>query len=557
MYNGNINREMKISKTRILQYFQYAFAAIILIYVVYFAGVDQFLKIIINVNPIYLLIAAGAYLLNNILMAVRLKHILSDIDRKIRFKFVFFAHMTGMLASDFTPARSGYIFSVYALRKYGLSVMSSLAAITSTYLFDLMFKICVAGVGIICVYTSLFEIANLQTITFLLVFVSLVWASYLILVYPPPFCVKLCHKFKITEKIIYLGVESKKVQKHLGLIITVSVMGWICKGIEWYCIALALGIVQLSFINALILNPVVSLFSFVPLTPAGLGIQEAGIVGIFALFGIAGSYAVSFSLTTRFVDVFVDLFGIRYLLTKPVQKDTLSEFYNTIEGDIDERAYNSDLLVQKYWQRRHTQYIKSSISINSEDIVLDIGCGSGVQLREIGAMKCKLAVGIDLNRNALKFAKNKSIANTDFIIADAEHLPIKTNSITKVVCSQVIEHLPNPSLLIAENNRILKTDGEIVITTPNEASFWGVYEILWDIFGRGRNYGETHLLFYSPKDMKRFFSNFSRVNVTTIFFAAPLSALLKSEKILDIFAKIDVFFEKHNLGMILIMNAKK
>ena len=548
---------MKINKTSILNYLQFALAVIILLYIVYLAGVDQFFNIIFGVNPIYLLIAAVAYLLNNILMAVRLKHVLSDIDKKRRFKFVFFAHMAGMLASDFTPARSGYICSAYALRKYGISVMSGLAAITSTYLFDLMFKICVAGVGIICVYSSLFELANLQTGLFLLIFIALIWAAYLILVYPPSFIVKFCHNFNITEKILNLGVESKKVQKHFPLIITVSVMGWICKGIEWYCIALALGILQLSFINALILNPVVSLFSFVPLTPAGLGIQEAGIVGIFALFGIAGSYAVSFSLTTRFVDIFVDLIGLRYLLTKPLQKESLSEFYNEIDGDIDERAYNSDLLVQRYWQRRQTRCIKSCLPINSEDILIDIGCGSGVQLREIGAMKCKLAVGIDLNRNALEFAKNKSIANTDYIIADAEHLPIKTNSVTKVVCSQVIEHLPNPTLLIAENNRILKKDGEIVITTPNEASFWGIYELFWDIFGRGRNYGETHLLFYSPKDMVKFFSNFSRVNVSTIYFVSPLSALLKSEKILNIFVKLDTFFEKHNFGMILIMYAKK
>ena len=111
------------------------------------------------------------------------------------------------------------------------------------------------------------------------------------------------------------------------------------KGFEWFFIALALNIVQISFMDALILNPFLTLFSFVPLTPAGWGIQEAGIVGLFALMGISGVYAVSFSLMTRFVEVFVDLLGIKSFFTKDLRKESLEEFYNTIDGDIDEKSY--------------------------------------------------------------------------------------------------------------------------------------------------------------------------------------------------------------------------
>lgn len=542
---------------KIIKILQCLLAISIILLILYFSGVQDILQIISQVNLIFIIAAIAAYLLNNILMSFRIKRILGDIDKKIRLKFVFFSHMAGMLASDFTPARSGYLFVAYALKKHGISAKSGLATITSTYIYDLFFKVIVASLGILYVYSNLFAGSTLQTLAIAAALMIGILLLYIAIMYPSAGIISFSKNFKILQKLIDLGRESKKVQKHYRYILLITISGWILKGLEWFFIALALNIYQISFTDALILNPFLTLFSLIPLTPAGWGIQEAGIVGLFALMGITGVYAISFSLMTRFIEVFVDLLGVRSFFLKDLEKESLNEFYNTIDGDIDEKAYNSDLLVQKYWQQRRTDEIKSCFKIDENDIIIDIGCGSGVQIREIGASGSKKVLGIDLNKNALKFARGKNIPNADYIIADAECLPLKPEIADKVICAEIIEHLISPEDMISEIKRILGPGGGIVITTPNEFSFWGLYEMMWDLFGRGRNYGETHLMFYSPKELRALFGDFSCAMTKTIFFVSPFFALFNIEFLLSLSKKFDGIFEKAGIGLSLILYAKK
>ena len=55
---------------------------------------------------------------------------------------------------------------------------------------------------------------------------------------------------------------------------------WILKGFEWYFLGLALGITQIPWIAYFLIHPLVTALAFVPITPAGAGVQEFGIIGI-------------------------------------------------------------------------------------------------------------------------------------------------------------------------------------------------------------------------------------------------------------------------------------
>ena len=78
--------------------------------------------------------------------------------------------------------------------------------------------------------------------------------------------------------------------------------------------------VFLKPLDALLLNPLLTLFSLIPLTPAGWGIQEAGIVIVFTAMGISATIATSFALITRFVEVAIDCIGLKELFVKPLSK---------------------------------------------------------------------------------------------------------------------------------------------------------------------------------------------------------------------------------------------
>lgn len=238
-------------------------------------------------------------------------------------------------------------------------------------------------------------------------------------------------------------------------------------------------------------------------------------------------------------------------------KEFLLEFYNTMPGDIDEQAYNSDILVQRYFQLRKTDTIKETLQIGKSDIVIDIGCGSGVQLKEVGGNGYALAIGMDINQNVLQYARNRSLPNTEYIRADAQYLPIKTDSVDKIICAEIIEHLTTPQNLVNEITRVLKKDGSVVITTPNGRSIWKIYEFFWDKFGKGRDYGTTHLYFYTESSLKDCFIGFSKCVTKTIFFVSPLFALLNNQKILDIGKRIDRIFEQYGWGVSIVSYAKK
>jgi ubiquinone/menaquinone biosynthesis C-methylase UbiE len=164
---------------------------------------------------------------------------------------------------------------------------------------------------------------------------------------------------------------------------------------------------------------------------------------------------------------------------------------------------------------------------------------------------------MDINRSALLFAKGKNIPESEFIIADAQYLPFKDRSVNKIICAEIIEHLHEPEKMIHESQRVLDHGGRIAISTPNEISIWGIYEFFWDRFGRGRNYGETHLKFFSVQELYTFFGSYPERAHRTLFIVSPLFALFNNERILGWGRRIDAAFEGMNGGVIIVMSATK
>jgi uncharacterized membrane protein YbhN (UPF0104 family) len=54
---------------------------------------------------------------------------------------------------------------------------------------------------------------------------------------------------------------------------------------------------------------------FVPLSPAGLGLMEGGIILVFSFFGISPAMGMVFSVLVRISILVVDLIGLKTVLT--------------------------------------------------------------------------------------------------------------------------------------------------------------------------------------------------------------------------------------------------
>ena len=100
--------------------------------------------------------------------------------------------------------------------------------------------------------------------------------------------------------------------------------------------------------------------------------------------------------------------------------------------------------------------------ISKKDIVLDVGCGRGDNLKALSS-RIKKGVGVDLF-DASFSQKNLKFIKADF---DNEKLPIEPKSIDRIIFLAVLEHLNNPEKVTSEFYRALKPGGLVILTTPS------------------------------------------------------------------------------------------
>jgi 2-polyprenyl-3-methyl-5-hydroxy-6-metoxy-1,4-benzoquinol methylase len=99
-----------------------------------------------------------------------------------------------------------------------------------------------------------------------------------------------------------------------------------------------------------------------------------------------------------------------------------------------------------------------------EGLILDCGCGVGPACKVL--TDCGISVvGLDLDRKAVRIA-SLNIPTASFIVGDASKLPFSNDCFSRIICSAVLEHVPDDEGAMKEMQRTLKKAGEIVITTP-------------------------------------------------------------------------------------------
>lgn len=114
-------------------------------------------------------------------------------------------------------------------------------------------------------------------------------------------------------------------------------------------------------------------------------------------------------------------------------------------------------------------YIDRIAGLNGKT-VLDIGCGGGI-LSESMALHGAHVTGIDLGEKALKVAqlhRLESGVNVDYRLASAEALAAEQPAGFDVVtCMEMLEHVPDPSAIVAACSTLVKPGGNVFFSTIN------------------------------------------------------------------------------------------
>jgi len=98
---------------------------------------------------------------------------------------------------------------------------------------------------------------------------------------------------------------------------------------------------------------------------------------------------------------------------------------------------------------------------------LDVGCAGG-NLLSVGERYGWRTYSVEVSKFFYEHAK-RNLKSSSVFNGELHEAKFNDNYFDYIYMSQVLEHVTDPTLLLNEINRILKTDGELFIDVPNIA----------------------------------------------------------------------------------------
>ncbi|MCZ7401649.1 MAG: lysylphosphatidylglycerol synthase transmembrane domain-containing protein [Candidatus Methanoperedens sp.] len=268
----------------------------------------------------YFILACISYLLLNLVLAFRLSYLLKKIGHNIKYINVFLSHMGGMIVGDITPGRSGYFLTPPIMKKTSdIPITDGMACIFAPQGIEFILK--VGGAAAALIYISSFSNVSRNFI------ISAMIGAILLLVVGIFMLLLSWHEEKVSSRLLskipffnnfavnlsFFKDRSILIKNSLDKILILSIIGWFFAAFQWYFLAKAIGI-DIPFFAIFLLHPLITILMFVPISPAGLGLMEGGVILVFSYFGISSAAAMAFSVLVRINILFVDLIGLKTVM---------------------------------------------------------------------------------------------------------------------------------------------------------------------------------------------------------------------------------------------------
>jgi hypothetical protein len=288
---------------------------------IWYVGLNTLVQVLSKANPIYILFAICAYFGINVLFTIRIVRVLKRQGINASYRKTILPQYAGMLSSDVTPGRAGYLLTPLYLTNQNIDTSKSLSCILGIQSIEFLVKvlggaaalafllnrapmprqiIALAAVGIGLMMLGGFALA------------ALIWSPRIAAWFKRIAASKYLTKFtgRFLSKMEEFGENAMKTRSAIPLIAMITLFSWILKGFEWYFLGLSIGITNVGWLGFFLLHPLLTAFGFVPLTPSGIGFQEGAIVGIFLLLGVDIRLALAFAILSRGILILEDLVGV-------------------------------------------------------------------------------------------------------------------------------------------------------------------------------------------------------------------------------------------------------
>jgi SAM-dependent methyltransferase len=147
----------------------------------------------------------------------------------------------------------------------------------------------------------------------------------------------------------------------------------------------------------------------------------------------------------------------------------------------DDRHLRSRTAIYAYAETKgDPRWRTSMIPWDGTQIVADVGCGNGFDLRQIVPQgRCRHAIGLDLSAGMLRSLEDlRHSGGLSLVQADAQRLPLPDQTVDVAMAMHMLYHVPDIPAAIRELRRITKRDGTVLASTNNSGSLAEIHELL-------------------------------------------------------------------------------
>lgn len=143
------------------------------------------------------------------------------------------------------------------------------------------------------------------------------------------------------------------------------------------------------------------------------------------------------------------------------------------------------------WFRESTGELFTGFRLGPADVYLDVGCGNGGYAMFAARHGCEVIATDVLPEKVTAVERQLTAAGAKRFrcaVSDSDPLPVSDASVTRVMCSEVMEHVPDPDRFLAELVRVGARDALYLLTVPDPASEAVQRELAPDSYWREPNH---------------------------------------------------------------------
>jgi 2-polyprenyl-3-methyl-5-hydroxy-6-metoxy-1,4-benzoquinol methylase len=149
----------------------------------------------------------------------------------------------------------------------------------------------------------------------------------------------------------------------------------------------------------------------------------------------------------------------------------------------------------------------NKLPIKAGDKILDIGCGAGRHTCVASRLEKVTVIGSDISFKDVREAQKRITEEEQMglqgggfwatLVSDITVLPFPDGFFDMVICSEVLEHIPDQESAVKEIIRVLKAGGNLIVSVPRFLP----ERICWALSDSYHNVPNGHIRIYRKKEL--------------------------------------------------------